>query len=231
MELENKILLLTGASTGIGKLIAQSFLILGAKVIVFGLHEPEFSSQFYKVDITKENEIILALSKIKKIDILINNAGVAKISSVVETSNEIFDEMFNVNVRGLFWMSKHSSPKFNENGCIINISSLAGLKALRGFGVYGATKSAVISLTKILALELANQKIRVNSIAPGIVDTGIWDKICGEEGRQLFKNKEKHVLLKRAGKPSEIAETAIFLCQNDYITGETILVDGGESLQ
>jgi len=167
MDLKNKIVLLTGASTGIGKSIAKSFLEKGAKVTVLGLHKPEFCSEFHKVDVSKEDEIISALSQIKKIDILINNAGVTKIATITETSNEILDEMFNINFKGLFWMSKHSIPKVNDGGCIINIGSLAGLKSFEGYGIYCATKSAVISLTKTLALELANQKIRANCIAPG----------------------------------------------------------------
>jgi len=231
MELKNKIVLLTGASTGIGKSIAKSLLDKGAKVIVFGLHKPEFCSEFYKVDVSEENEIISALSKIKKIDVLINNAGVAKIATIIETSNEILDEMVNINFKGLFWMSKHSIPKLNENGCIINISSLAGLKSFEKYGVYCATKSAVISLTKTLALELANRKIRANSIAPGIIETEIWGKMYGVEGKKNLKEFEEFVLLKRSGKPEEIAKTAIFLCENDFVNGETIVVDGGENIQ
>ena len=231
MNLKNKIILLTGASTGIGKSIAKSFLDKGAKVIVFGLHKPEFCSEFHKVNVSKEDEIISALSKVKKIDVLVNNAGVAKIATITETSNESLDEMFNINFKGLFWMSKHSISKINDNGCIINISSLAGLKSFEGLGIYCATKSAVISLTKTLALELANRKIRANCIAPGAINTGIWEKIYHLEGRKKLKEDEDFVLLKRSGRPEEIAKTAIFLCENDYINGETILVDGGANVQ
>ena len=231
MELKNKIVLLTGASTGIGKSIAKSFLDKKAKVIVFGLHKPEFCTEFYKVNVSKENEIITALSKIKKIDVLINNAGIVKTSKITETSNEIFEEMFNINFKGLFWMVKHSIPKLNVNGCIINIGSLAGLKSFEGFGIYCATKSAVISLTKSLALELANRKIRVNCIAPGIIDTEIWDKMYGNDGKKNLKENEEYILLKRSGKPEEIALTAIFICENDFVNGETIVVDGGQNVQ
>ncbi len=231
MDLKNKIVLLTGASTGIGKSIAKSLLDKGAKVIVFGLHKPEFCSEFYKVDVSKEDEIISTLFKIKKIDVLINNSGITKIATITETSNEILDEMFNINFKGLFWMSKHSIPKINDNGCIINISSLAGIKSFEGYGIYCATKSAVISITKTLALELANRKIRANCIAPGIINTEIWEKMYNLEGRKKLKENEDFVLLKRSGKPEEIAKTAIFLCENDFIDGETILVDGGENVQ
>ena len=120
-------------------------------------------------------------------DVLVNNAGVAKISTIEKTSNELFDEMFNVNLKGMFWMSKNCIPKFNEGSCIINISSLAGLKSFEGYGVYRATKSAVISFTKTLALELAKKKIRSNCIAPGIIDTEIWAKMYEKKAKKNLK--------------------------------------------
>lgn len=99
MNLNNKTVLLTGASTGMGKVMAKTFLDLGVKVIVFGIHKPEYYSEFYQVDITKEDEIISALSKIQNVDILINNAGVAIVQLLLEATNEAFDEMINVNLR------------------------------------------------------------------------------------------------------------------------------------
>ena len=231
MELKNKIVVVTGGSTGIGKSIALSFIEKGSKVIVFGLNKPSYNAEFHKVDISQEKEIKNALSKIGKIDIIINNSGIAKLSKIENASNEIFDEMFNVNLKGLFWMCKHSIPKLNNNGGIINISSLAGLKSFEEFGIYCATKSAVISLTKTLALELADRKIRSNCIAPGIIDTEIWDRMYGKNGRKELLENGKYTLLKRAGQPEEIAKTAIFICENDFINGETIVVDGGENIK
>ena len=231
MKLKNKVVLITGGSTGIGKSIALSFIEKGSKVIVFGLNKPDYKVDFYKVDVTKEEEIITFLSKIEKIDILVNNAGIAKLSKIENASNEIFDEMFNTNFKGIFWMCKHSIPKLNSPGLIINISSLAGLKGFEEFGIYCATKSAVISLTKTLALELADRKIRSNCIAPGIIDTIIWDKMYGKSGRKELLENGEYTLLKRAGRPEEIAKTAIFISENDFINGETIVVDGGENVK
>lgn len=118
----------------------------------------------------------------------------------------------------------------NKNGCIINISYLCGLKSFPGTGIYSATKAAVISLTNTLAQELADRGIRVNSIAPGVVDTELWKKRFGADWEVVRKEIEKTNLLKRCGKPEEIAHTAIFLCENDFIDGETILVDGGQNI-
>jgi len=231
MDIKNKTVLITGASTGIGKAIAKQFLEKGAKVIVFGINKPLLNVEFYKVNVADEESIKQAFSKIKKIDILINNAAVAKTSHIETTSTKDLDTMLNINFKGVFYMSKYAIPKLNSNSCIINISSLAGIKSFEEFGVYSATKAAVISLTKTLALELASKKIRANCIAPGIINTEIWDKMYGKDGKKNLKECEQYVLLKRAGKPDEIAHTAIFLAENEYITGETILVDGGESIK
>ena len=231
MQLKDKIVLITGASTGIGKTIAKIFMQKGSKLIVFGQNKPALEVEFYKVDVSNELEIKKQLSKLNKIDILINNAGIAKIANIEYTDTKILDDMININLKGVFWMSKYTIPHINKGGCIINISSLAGIKSFEGYGIYCATKAAVISLTKTLAIELAKNKIRANCIAPGIIDTEIWEKMFGKNGRKILKESEDYVLLKRSGKPEEIAKTAIYLAENDFIDGETILVDGGENLK
>jgi len=159
MELKNKIVLLSGASTGIGKAIARSLLKRKAKVVVFGQHKPAFSTKFYKVDIGDESQVVSAMSGIKRIDILINNAGSVADAEITGTSNKMLDDMLNVNFKSVFWMSKHSIPKLSRGGCIINISSLLGLRSFPGSGVYAAAKAAVISLTETLAQELAGRSV------------------------------------------------------------------------
>ena len=230
MELKNKIVLLTGASTGIGKAIAGEFLKRKAKVIVFGRNKPEFCTAFHEVDVSDESQIIPALSKIKKIDILVNNAGISRDSTIEKISSQTMDEMIEVNFKGAFWMARHSIKKINRNGCIINISSICGLKGYAEMGIYSATKAAVISLTQTLALELAERKIRVNAIAPGVIETGIWRERFGREGKRVLKEIERSVPLKRGGKPEEIAHVAVFLCENDFMDGATIVADGGQTI-
>ncbi|MBM3708721.1 MAG: SDR family oxidoreductase [Actinobacteria bacterium] len=227
MNLKNKKLLLTGASTGIGKAIAYSFLKKGAKVIVFGLHKPRYCSSFFKVDLRQRAQIISAISKIGKIDILINNAGVVFPAKIVETKDEIMEEMLDINFKSVFWMSKYAVPKINKSGCIINISSIRGLRGCRGVGVYSATKAAVINFTETLAQELADRKIRVNCIAPGFVKTAIWKKEYGVKADKVRKELEKYTLLKRSAAPEEIAHAAVFLCENEFMEASTLVIDGG----
>jgi NAD(P)-dependent dehydrogenase (short-subunit alcohol dehydrogenase family) len=228
VNIKDKVVLLTGASTGIGKGVAKVFLQKKAKVIVFGQHKPQYCTSFHKVDVGNEAQIISALSRINKIDILINNAGVAKDARVEDTTGEMLDEMINVNFKGVFWMSKYSIPKLRKKGCIVNISSLCGLKSFPGIGVYSATKAAVISLTQTLAQELAPRGIRVNGIAAGVVDTDMWRKRFGPDAKRVLKDIAGSTLLKRLANPDDMAHAVIFLCENDFIDGETILVDGGE---
>ena len=229
MNIFHKKVLITGASTGIGKAIAQYFIQKGAKVIVCGIHKPDLEVLFHKVDITQETEITSALLKVGAIDVLILNSGIVHISTLLKTSNDSFNDIFNTNVRGLFWMAKHAVPLMTKGGCILTISSIAGLKSYEGYGIYCATKAAIISLTQTFALELADKKIRANCIAPGIVTTPIWNKMYGKHGTTKLKEEAKSVLMKRAGTPEEIAHAALFACENDFVNGAVIVVDGGET--
>ena len=232
MNLKNKIVLITGGSTGIGESIARSFLKLGAKIIVFGIHKPNYKAEFFKVDISNEGQIRKALTSISKIDIIINNAGIARILSLKDTTTEILNEIFDINFKGIFWICKHSLSKIRDRGCIINISSIAGIKSFADYGAYCASKAAVISFTKTLALELAPRKIRANCIAPGIIDTPIFSKMFKSKNQAKKQLEEwiEEVPLKRLGRSEEIAHTAIFLVENEFVNGIVLSVDGGESI-
>ena len=232
MNLKNKTALITGGSSGIGKAIARAFIEKGAKVIIFGINKPDYNCEFYHVDVSKEEQIKKALNNIKSLDIVINNAGIFKGKLVEKTTAEELNEVLDIDFKGAFLVCKHSIPKLNKGGCIINISSILGIAPRAEASVYSASKAAVISLTKALALELANKSIRVNSIAPGIIDTPIWDKFAGskEEGDKDMKESSSHHPLKRAGKPEEIAHAAIFLAENEFTTGIILPVDGGATI-
>lgn len=231
MNIEGKVVVITGGSTGIGEATAKFFINKGAHVIVFGLNKPKYESEFYRVDVSKEDEIKKALEKINKIDILVNNAGIAKILSVKDTTTDILNQIIDLNFKGAFWMCRYSLPKFTKGSCIINISSIAGIKSFPDYGVYCASKSALISLTKTLALELSSKNIRVNAIAPGLVDTPIFSKMISSETDRKKQLKEwtEEIPVKRIGKPEEIAHAVIFLAENDYVNSIVLPVDGGES--
>lgn len=228
MNLKNKIALIIGGSTGIGKSIAEAFLDKGAKVIILGLHKPDYKCEFHKVDVSKENEIKDAFQKIKTLDILVNNAGIFLGGNVEDVKTEDLNKSFDVNFKGTFWCCKYAIPKLNNGGAIINISSIRGIRPREGGSVYAATKAAVIILTKTLAIELAGKNIRVNSIAPGVIRTSIWGK--GEEAEKDIQVATSTYPFKRAGNPEEIAHAAIFLAENEFVTGIVLPVDGGATV-
>ena len=229
MKLKNKTVLITGGSTGIGKAIAEEFIKKEANIIVLGINKPEYKCDFHKVNIGKEEQIKSALQNINSIDILINNAGIFLGDTIENTSSSDLNIIIDINIKGLFWVCKYSIPKIQKGGCIINIGSISGVKPRPGTSVYSFTKAAVINLTKALALELAEKDIRVNCINPGAVDTPIWEKSANskEEALKDLKEAAAKYPLRRPGKPEEIAHTAIFLAENDFITGALIAVDGG----
>ncbi len=229
MKLKNKTVLITGGSTGIGKATAEAFIEKEAKIIIFGLYKPDYSCEFHKVDVSKEEEIKSALSKIKSIDILINNAGIAIEKPFEETTADILNKTIDVNLKGVFWVCRYSLPKLREGSCIININSIAGIRGFPGISIYNATKAGVIILTETLANELGKNKIRVNCIAPGTIETEIWEKMYGKNSRQILEELKESKLLKRNGRPEEIAHAAIFLSENEFVNGETIVIDGGET--
>jgi|SRR3989344_650816 len=229
MKLKNKTVLITGGSTGIGKAIAEEFIKKEANIIVLGINKPEYKCDFHKVNIGKEEQIKSALQNINSIDILINNAGIFLGDTIENTSSSDLNMIIDVNIKGIFWVCKHSIPKIQKGGCIINIGSIRGITPRAGTSIYSMTKAAVINLTKALALELAEKDIRVNCINPGIIDTPIWEKSYDskKEATKDLKESAGKYLIKRPGKPEEIAHATIFLAENDFITGALIAVDGG----
>lgn len=228
MKLNGKTAVITGGSSGIGRAIAERFMQEGVKVIVFGINKPDYPAEFHKVDVSKENEIKRALEKIKGIDVLVNNAGIFLGGNIEKMTTEDLNKSFDINFKGPFWCSKYSIPKMKKGSCIINISSIRGITPRAGGGIYSATKSALISLTKTLAFELAEKGIRVNSIAPGVIRTPIWGS--GEEAEKDIKGAVANYPIKRAGTPEEIAHAAVFLTENEFTTGITLLVDGGAEI-
>ena len=247
MKLSGKIALVTGASRGIGFAIAKILSKNGATVIMTGKNRTKLTESATKIpngfaipgDIRKKNDVKKIMKKIimkyGKLDILINNAGIfPKIKQLHKIDEDEWTEILDVNLTGQFRFTKEAIPFLQKtSGSIVNISSDAGLKAYQGFNAdaYSASKAALILLTKCWALEYAKNKIRVNCICPGVVDTDMTKPFLKTQRDKEFMDNEHPI--GRIGKPEEIAKAVLYFVSNDasWTTGAILTVDGGESIK
>ena len=240
--LKGKIALVTGASKGIGKAIAIGFARSGAEVIInynsdkSGAANVENEIKKFgkraltaKADVSKYNEVTSMMEQIKKefgrIDILVNNAGITMDRTLKNMTEEEWNKVIDVNLNSLYNVTKQAIPLIPENGRIINISSIAGLTGNFGQTNYSASKAGIIGFTKSLAKELGRNKITVNAIAPGFIESEMTDKIPFIRKKIIMSI----IPLGRAGTNDEVADCAVFLAseKSAYITGEVINVNGG----
>ncbi|MFI5323384.1 MAG: SDR family NAD(P)-dependent oxidoreductase [Thermodesulfobacteriota bacterium] len=252
MKLKGKTALITGGGTGIGRATARLFAREGANVVITGRTEKTLNDTSLELgnegleishlaaDVSNENDckkaVDLTISKYCRIDILFNNAGVCYKSSTHETPTSMWDETFDINVKGVFLMSKHALPHMirEGRGSIVNNSSILGLKASpAGFAAYSASKGALNQLTRSMALEYAEKGIRVNAICPGTIYTPMMDVLFEEWGeRQIGEKRYISVHpIGRLAQPEEIAHAVLFLCDDNirFMTGAMLSVDGGMS--
>ena len=247
MKLTGKVALVTGGSRGIGFAVAKILSENGASVVITSKNSEKIKQAETKIsnsfgitcDIKKKNEVQNVLEqtikKFGKLDILVNNAGIfPKIKLLHEIEEEEWNEVLDVNLTGQFRFTKEAIPHLQKtSGCIINISSDAGLKAYQGFNAdaYSASKAALIVLTKCWALEYAKNKIRVNCICPGVVDTDMTKPFLKNQKDIEFMNNEHP--LGRIGQPEEIGKSVLYFASDDalWITGAILAVDGGESIK
>lgn len=251
-QLDNRTALVTGAGTGIGREIARIFHDEGATVVLNGRRReklvesakiiaPAGERVFVEAaDITDDYEtgqlIGRATARTGRLDILVNNAGVMRFASLAETPLDQWDLMMKTNAWAPWRLMVHAVPVMKQNGggSIINISSIAGIKAFPGAGIYCATKAALQTISQVMAMEGAPDGIRVNCILPALVeDTELSNPIFGEENVPAFWERMKGLHpLGRNGKPIDIAEAALFLAsdRSDWITGVLLNVDGGRHM-
>lgn len=247
MSLSGKVVLVTGGSRGIGFAIAKKFSENGAIVIITSKNAERVKKSVTEIsgsigmtaDIKNKNDVKNVIEKILekygKLDILVNNAGIfPKIKPLHEINEDEWKEVLDVNLTGQFRFTKEAIPHLQKTkGSIINISSDAGLKAYQGFNAdaYSASKAALILLTKCWALEYSKDKIRVNCICPGVVDTDMTLPFLKTQKDKEFMDNEHP--LGRIGKPEEIASAALYFASDDasWTTGAILTVDGGESIK
>ena len=245
-KLAGKIALITGASQGIGAEIARQFAAAGAAVVVNyakskadaeavvrGIKKAGGEAVAIQANVARQRDITRLFNRtiklFERLDILVNNAGVYEFAPLEQVTEAHYRKMFDLNFLGLLLCCKEAAKHFGDRGGnILNISSVASMSPLATTGVYAASKAAVDSLTRTLALELGPRKIRVNALNPGMVDTEGVRK--GGEGAASFRKFiEAQTPLGRIGVPQDIAPAAVFLASDDssWLTGETIVISGG----
>ncbi len=243
---KNKTVVITGAGRGIGQGIALAFAKEKYNVVVSDLNMEDCEkaageikglgadSLAIKCDVSKESEVknLMAktVRKFKKIDVLVNNAGIFPSVPFFKMTEADWDKVLNVNLKSIFLCSRAALDSMPEGGRIINISSIASFVGFEGLVHYCASKGGINSMIRALALELASKKITVNAIAPGAIETPGAMKSLTEEAR---KQTIAIIPLARFGLPEDIANAVLFLAseKSDYITGQTIIVDGGWTLR
>ncbi|MEM4416787.1 MAG: glucose 1-dehydrogenase [Nitrososphaerota archaeon] len=249
MKLEGKVAAITGAASGIGRAIAIQFAKDGAKVavidcfreggerVVDGINKQFGEAIFVEADVSKvadtQRMIREVVSKFGKLNILVNDAGIELVRHTLETSEEEWDKVNAVNLKGVFFSSKAAIPEISKagGGSIINISSVNAVNGLADLVAYSATKGGVLAMTIAMAKDVAPMNIRVNAILPGAVDTPMLRTYLDSQpdpAKALREMVDRH-LLKRIGTPEDIAKAALYLASDDaqWVTGIALVVDGG----
>ena len=238
---KGKVAVVTGGSGGIGLDVSKKLAKLKIKVLILDINKPNISKNkfiyFEKVDLSNQNEINQVINKFikkeKRIDYIVNAAGVLwfdKDIGLEKIKNDIWDKVFSINLKSMLIVIKKILPKMKKNkfGSIVNISSIDALSGDdKPQEAYGASKAAMIRLSKSIAIQYANKNIRSNSILPGPVETPMQKR--WKKNPNAKKNLTKIIPLQRVGKPENIADTVLFLLseQSCFITGTEIIVDGG----
>ncbi len=236
MRLENKIAIVTGAASGLGKAIADLFVDEGAKVIYSDINEINDikGQEFVKCDVSNKeevNELVNhAVKKFGRLDIMVNNAGIASSGSLTETDDSTWDKTIAVNLSGTFYGMRAAGRSMKEKkvrGSIINIGSIAGEVGFKDTLSYCASKGGVTQMTRAAALDMAEFNIRVNVIAPGVIETNMVKDFLEDEN--FKKMVSDNTPLGRVGKSEDIAFVALYLASDEssFTTGETVKVDGG----
>lgn len=239
----NKVILITGAARGIGRDIAETLAKNPDNIIIANYNKSEEQAKEMQLKLKKENiniEIIKAdvskrdevkkmieevLNKYKKIDVLINNAGISQYKLFNDITDDDWDNIININLKSAFIVSQEVVRNMiqNKSGCIINISSIWGVIGASMEVAYSTSKAGIIGLTKSLAKELGPSNIRVNAIAPGIIDTGMNARFSEDEINSI----KEEIPLEKIGKTADVTRCVQWLINDEYTTGQVISINGG----
>lgn len=242
--------IVTGAASGIGRAISLTFAEHGSNVVVADIRpdprqggdpthskinsETDAEATFVECDVTKEADLrdaVDAAEEMGKLSILVNNAGIYRTTNLQETTEEEYDQLMDINAKAVFFASQIVSERLVDNGggCIINMSSLAGYLGNKQYPVYTMSKAAIRMLTYSLADELGSHGIRVNALHPGSIDTALTNQDTDDMDAEAAEQFKQMIPLQRTGSPEDVAGAALFLASDlaSYVTGESLLVDGG----
>lgn len=244
MDFEDRVALVTGGASGIGKAVALAFAAEGATVAIADLDSDGAAAVAAEtlgghlavtMDVTSTASVVAGVeevvSALGRIDVLVNVAGWDRIVPFVETTEELWDRVIAVNLRGVLATCHAVLPHMIEqgSGAIVNTASEAGRSGSSGEAVYSGAKGGVISFTKSLAREVARHNVRVNTVAPGLTDTPLLDSMIEDGNDRLIDAIVRATPIRRLGRPEEIAEAVLFLASNrsSFVTGQTLGVGGG----
>ncbi len=252
MRLENKIALITGAGSGMGRAAALLFAKEGARVAVIDINESSAAETAKAIESAggksvavgadvsdAEDTRSMVSATVKKfggLDVVYNNAGIeGRGAKLADMPEDAFDQVIAINLRGVFLGMKYSLPHLVERGggSIVNTASIAGMVAVRGSAAYCASKAGVIAMTRVAALEYARHNVRVNCICPGAIATPMVKRIMGDETEMDAHALSRISALGRIGQPEEIARMALFLASDEasFATGAPFVVDGGWTIR
>jgi len=243
-KLDGKVALVTGGTSGIGLAAAKALAAEGAHTYITGRRERELAAAVEEIgrnasgvrgDVSNVGDLDRLYAQMRdakgRLDILFANAGIAKYAALGNITEELYDLIFNVNVKGVLFTVQKALPLMPEGASIILNASVVGSKGLSSNSVYSATKAAIRSFARTWTTDLKDRRIRVNAISPGTIDTpGLNDLLAsGEAGEQRRKMVASAIPLGRFGRPDEVAKAVVFLASDDssYITGAELFVDGG----
>ena len=244
MELKGKNVFITGSTRGIGLAMAHKFASLGANIVLNGRREideelvSEFSDYGVQVvsisgDVSDSTDakwmVEETIEKLGSLDILVNNAGITKDKLMLKLTEEDFEQVLKVNLVGAFNMTQAVLKPMSKarQGAVINVSSVVGLIGNVGQANYAASKAGLIGFTKSVARELAARNVRVNAIAPGMIESDMTDVLSDKVKEATLAQ----IPMKRFGNTSEVAEVAVFLARQEYLTGQVIAIDGGLTMR